>query len=43
MYTRRCIAWGILAAGLLAAQDAQPSLQVTGAVKQQLTLTADDL
>src|ERR1700683_5019897 len=47
MYTRRCMVFGLLIAALLAAQDAQqnsqPSLQVTGAVKQPLTLTADDL
>jgi len=29
--------------GLLPAQDAQPTIQVTGAVKQPLTLSADDL
>jgi DMSO/TMAO reductase YedYZ molybdopterin-dependent catalytic subunit len=49
MYTRRCLFLALLAAGLLAAQDAPSSgaakqeLQVTGAVKQPLTLTADDL
>jgi len=43
MYTRRTLVWGTLAAALLCAQDAQPSIQVTGAVKQPLTLTADDL
>ena len=43
MYTRRCIVFGLITAVLLLAQDAQPSLQVTGAVKQPLTLTADDL
>jgi DMSO/TMAO reductase YedYZ molybdopterin-dependent catalytic subunit len=47
MYTRRCMVFGLLAAALLRAQDAQqnsqPSLQVVGAVKQPLTLTADDL
>src|SRR5271170_6400621 len=47
MYTRRCMVFGLLVAALLAAQDAQqnsqPSLQVTGAVKQAHTLTADDL
>src|SRR5258708_16488945 len=42
MYTRRWLV-GALAAGLLPAQDAQPSIQVTGAVKQALTLSADDL
>jgi DMSO/TMAO reductase YedYZ molybdopterin-dependent catalytic subunit len=47
MYTRRClltlVASGILAVTLLPAQDAAPALQVTGDVKQPLTLTADDL
>ena len=43
MYTRRLLFLGILAAGLLAGQDTQPTVQVTGAVKQALTLTADDL
>jgi hypothetical protein len=33
----------LLLAGLLQAQDAQPLLQVTGDVKQAVTLTADDL
>ena len=43
MYTRRLLFLGILAAALLAGQDTQPTVQVTGAVKQALTLTADDL
>jgi DMSO/TMAO reductase YedYZ molybdopterin-dependent catalytic subunit len=43
MYTRRLWLSALLAAGLLAAQEAQPSLQISGAVKQPLTLTADDL
>jgi DMSO/TMAO reductase YedYZ molybdopterin-dependent catalytic subunit len=43
MYTRRSLVWGLFAAGLLAAQDPPPSVQITGAVKQPLTLTADDL
>jgi len=44
MYSRRNLLLGFLAAGLLAAQDApQPAVQVTGAVKQPLTLSADDL
>ena len=43
MYTRRCLLLGFVAAGLLQAQDSQPTLQITGAVKQALTLTADDL
>jgi DMSO/TMAO reductase YedYZ molybdopterin-dependent catalytic subunit len=43
MDTRRSWVLGLLASGLLLAQDAPPTLQVTGAVKQELTLTADDL
>jgi DMSO/TMAO reductase YedYZ molybdopterin-dependent catalytic subunit len=43
MSTRRSLVFGLIAAGVLAAQDTQPSVQVTGAVKQSLTLTADDL
>src|ERR1700686_479521 len=43
MYTRRCLLLGLLAADLLPARAAQPSVQVTGAVKQALTLSADDL
>jgi DMSO/TMAO reductase YedYZ molybdopterin-dependent catalytic subunit len=43
MYTRRCLLLGFVAAGLLQAQDSQPTLQITGAVKQALALTADDL
>lgn len=43
MYTRRFWLAGIFVSGVLLAQDAQPTLQVTGAVKQALTLTADDL
>lgn len=53
MYTRRCLLLVLLASGVLSAQDAPSSahvttaakqeLQVTGAVKQPLTLTADDL
>jgi len=43
MYTRRMLALGLLAAALLPAQDAEPKVQVTGAVKQALTLSADDL
>src|SRR5580704_4083818 len=43
MFTRRWLVLAGLAASLLTAQDAQPSLQVTGNVKQALTLTADDL
>jgi DMSO/TMAO reductase YedYZ molybdopterin-dependent catalytic subunit len=40
MYTRRLLLFAILTAGFLAAQD---SVQITGAVKQPLTLSADDL
>jgi DMSO/TMAO reductase YedYZ molybdopterin-dependent catalytic subunit len=43
MYTRRLLFLGMLAAALSAGQDAQPTVQVTGAVKQALTLAADDL
>src|ERR1700688_1190732 len=43
MYTRRGLFLGLLAAGLLPAQDAPPSVQVTGAVKLALTLSAEDL
>jgi DMSO/TMAO reductase YedYZ molybdopterin-dependent catalytic subunit len=43
MYTRRCLFLGLIAAGLLPAQDSQPTVQVAGDVKQALTLTADDL
>jgi DMSO/TMAO reductase YedYZ molybdopterin-dependent catalytic subunit len=43
MYTRRWLVSGLIAAGLILAQDAQPTVQVTGAVKQELTLSADDL
>src|SRR6185369_5513859 len=41
--TRRSLLWGIAAAGLLRGQEAAPSVQVTGAVKQALTLTTGDL
>ena len=40
---RRLLVLGILGSVLLAAQEPQPSVQVTGAVKQSLTLTAGDL
>lgn len=43
MYTRRCLLLGLLASVTLLGQDAAPAVQVTGAVKQPLTLTADDL
>jgi DMSO/TMAO reductase YedYZ molybdopterin-dependent catalytic subunit len=42
MYTRRSLVWAVFATSLLA-QDSAPTIQVTGAVKQALTLTADDL
>jgi hypothetical protein len=43
MYTRRGLVLGLLAACLLAAQESEPAVQVTGAVRQTLTLTAGDL
>jgi DMSO/TMAO reductase YedYZ molybdopterin-dependent catalytic subunit len=43
MYTRRWMLWGLLAAGFLTAQEGQPTVQVMGAVKQPLTLSAEDL
>ena len=44
MYTRRSLILGLVAAGFLLAQDTpQPTIQVTGAIKQPLTLSADDL
>src|SRR5580698_11351835 len=43
MYTRRWLFTGVLLAGLTFAQEAPPTVQVTGAVKQALTLSADDL
>ena len=43
MYTRRWLLSGLFAAALMSAQEAAPSIQVSGAVKQPLTLTADDL
>jgi DMSO/TMAO reductase YedYZ molybdopterin-dependent catalytic subunit len=43
MYTRRRLLLGLIAAGLAPAQDSQPTVQVTGAVKQALALSADDL
>jgi len=42
MYTRRWLI-AFFAAGVLAAQDTPASIQITGAVKQELTLTAGDL
>ncbi len=43
MHTRRLLFCGMIAAGLAAAQDAPQTVQITGAVKQPLTLSADDL
>ncbi len=43
MYTRRSLMLALLASGVLLAQDPQLAVQVTGAVKQPLTLSADDL
>ena len=43
MYTRRWLFFGLLAASLLPAQDGPQTVQITGAVKQALTLSADDL
>ncbi|MCX6621215.1 MAG: molybdopterin-dependent oxidoreductase [Acidobacteria bacterium] len=42
MYTRRWLLLWLLA-GLLPAQDGQPAVQVAGAVKQALNLSAEDL
>lgn len=42
MYTRRLLL-GLLAGVILQAQEAPATLQITGAVKQPLTLSADDL
>jgi DMSO/TMAO reductase YedYZ molybdopterin-dependent catalytic subunit len=43
MYIRRAMVVALLAASYLAAQDAPPTVEVNGAVKQTLTLSADDL
>src|SRR5262245_6100374 len=43
MYTRRLYLGLLLTLGTLAAQEPAATVQVTGAVKQPLTLTADDL
>jgi DMSO/TMAO reductase YedYZ molybdopterin-dependent catalytic subunit len=43
MYARHCSFLGLLAAGLVFAQDAAPTIQISGAVKQPLTLSAEDL
>lgn len=42
MYTRRLVLL-FCAAGLVYGQEAAPAIQITGAVKQELSLTADDL
>jgi DMSO/TMAO reductase YedYZ molybdopterin-dependent catalytic subunit len=43
MYTRRVLFTVLAAAGLAAAQDPASTIQVTGDVKQPLTLTMEDL
>jgi DMSO/TMAO reductase YedYZ molybdopterin-dependent catalytic subunit len=43
MHKRHCLVVGLLAAGFLFAQDGSQTIQVTGDVKQLLTLSADDL
>ncbi len=43
MYTRRLCLGLLFALGSLVSQEAPASIQVTGAVKQTLTLTADEL
>jgi DMSO/TMAO reductase YedYZ molybdopterin-dependent catalytic subunit len=43
MYTRRLCLGFLLSAGMLAAQEPATNVQVTGAVKQPLMLSADDL
>jgi DMSO/TMAO reductase YedYZ molybdopterin-dependent catalytic subunit len=43
MYTRRALVLAVLAPGVLLVQDARSTVQVSGAVKQPLTLSADDL
>ena len=43
MFTRRALIFGLFAAGLVPAQENDPKVQVTGAVKQELALSADDL
>ncbi|MEO7653851.1 MAG: hypothetical protein ABIZ80_25625 [Bryobacteraceae bacterium] len=42
MYTRR-LCLGLISLGLIAAQDPPAAIQIVGAVKQSLRLTADDL
>jgi DMSO/TMAO reductase YedYZ molybdopterin-dependent catalytic subunit len=43
MYTRRSLVFGLLATALLPGQEGPQTVEVTGAVKQALTLSADDL
>ena len=43
MYTRRWLFLGLLAAAVVPAQETPQTVQVTGAVKQTLTLSAEDL
>lgn len=43
MHIRRLCLCLLLSLGVLAAQDAPSSVQITGAVKEPLSLTADDL
>jgi DMSO/TMAO reductase YedYZ molybdopterin-dependent catalytic subunit len=43
MYTRRCFVFTIWISACLHAQEAAPSVQITGDVKQALTLSAGDL
>jgi DMSO/TMAO reductase YedYZ molybdopterin-dependent catalytic subunit len=44
MFTRRSfVLAAVFSVTVLSAQDKQPTIQVTGAVKQELSLTADDL
>jgi len=43
MYTGRSLFLGLLATGLLPAQDEPQTVEIAGAVKQALTLSADDL
>ena len=43
MYTRRSLILGMALAALLAAQETPSAIEVTGAVKQPLKITAEDL
>ena len=43
MYTRRCLVLALGSAARAFAQESTPVVQVTGAVKQELNLSADDL